>query len=128
MTTKKRTTKKAKFTVVTPFNYHEQPRAERDKDMGISATQPDQTMPLRQILERYSRGLPITGQVGEPEYYGEEIQGIDARSLDLTERQAIIDAGIQAQKQITIDRQIKEQEEEKEKEKEVEKQTEENEE
>ena len=107
--TRKKQPKNPKTTVINWFNYEEAPRPELDpkRDMGKSETLPDQTMPLREILERYSRGLPITGTVGEPEYYGEDGLGIDARSLDLTERQEIIDKGIQAQKQMTIDQPIR---------------------
>lgn len=48
-----------------------------------SMTVPDQTMSIRTILERYSRGLPIGGRTDE--YYDEDDTMPDYRTLDLTE-------------------------------------------
>jgi len=52
-----------------------------------SMTVPDQTMSIRTILERYSRGLPIGGRLDE--YYDEEDDLPDFRTLDLAERQEL---------------------------------------
>jgi len=52
-----------------------------------SLTVPDQTMSIRTILERYSRGLPIGGR--NDEYYDEEDDLPDPRTLDLAERQEL---------------------------------------
>jgi hypothetical protein len=51
-----------------------------------SLTVPDQTMSIRTILERYSRGLPVTGFTP---YYDEEDDLPDPRTLDLAERQEL---------------------------------------
>lgn len=51
---------------------------------GHSMTVPDQSMSLRTIIERFSRGLPITGTVAEPVYSETELPNI--KTLDLTER------------------------------------------
>ena len=48
-----------------------------------SMTVPDQTMSIRTILERYSRGLPIGGRLDE--YYDEDDTMPDYKTLDLTE-------------------------------------------
>jgi len=48
-----------------------------------SMTVPDQTMSIRIILERYSRGLPIGGRLDE--YYDEDDTMPDYKTLDLTE-------------------------------------------
>jgi len=48
-----------------------------------SMTVPDQTMSIRTILERYSRGLPVGGRLDE--YYDEDDTMPDYRTLDLTE-------------------------------------------
>ena len=53
-----------------------------------SMTIPDQTMSIRTILERHSRGLPIDG-VKIPIYEGEENDLPDWRRLDLAERQEL---------------------------------------
>lgn len=52
-----------------------------------SMTIPDQTMSIRTILDRYSRGLPIGGRVDE--YYDEDDTLPDFRTLDLAERQEL---------------------------------------
>jgi hypothetical protein len=52
-----------------------------------SLTVPDQTMSIREILQRYSRGLPIGGRLDV--YYDEEDDLPDPRTLDLAERQEI---------------------------------------
>lgn len=52
-----------------------------------SLTIPDQTMSLREILDRYSRGLPVDGMAGEPIYHGEEDEMPDFRRMDLAEIQ-----------------------------------------
>jgi len=48
-----------------------------------SMTVPDQTMSIRTILERYSRGLPVGGR--NDIYYDEDDTMPDYRTLDLTE-------------------------------------------
>lgn len=65
----------------TPYNAHLFPK-EREKNFGPSKTVPDQTMSLKTILERYSRGMPIEGQEGV--YNGEDIVP-DLRRMDLSE-------------------------------------------
>ncbi len=52
-----------------------------------SMTVPDQTMSIRTILERYSRGLPVGGRLDE--YYDEEDDLPDIKNLDLAERQEL---------------------------------------
>lgn len=51
-----------------------------------SLTIPDQTMSIRTIVDRYTRGLPVTGFT--PIYEGEEFIP-DPKTLDLTERQEL---------------------------------------
>jgi hypothetical protein len=53
-----------------------------------SLTIPDQTMSIRTILERHSRGLPIDG-VKTPIWEGEDNDLPDWRRLDLAERQEL---------------------------------------
>jgi len=54
-----------------------------------SMTVPDQTMSIRTILERYSRGLPIGGRLDE--YYDEDDNLPNPLTLDLAERQELAD-------------------------------------
>ncbi len=53
-----------------------------------SMTIPDQTMSIRTILERHSRGLPIDG-IKVPIWDGEENDLPDWRTLDLADRQEL---------------------------------------
>jgi hypothetical protein len=53
-----------------------------------SATIPDQTMSVRELLQRYANGLPLGGGK-EPIFEGEDGDGIDPRRLDLAERQEL---------------------------------------
>lgn len=54
-----------------------------------SLTVPDQTMSIRTILERHSRGLPIGGRIDL--YYDEDDDLPDPRTLDLAERQELVE-------------------------------------
>jgi hypothetical protein len=49
-----------------------------------SMTIPDQTMSIRKIVDRYTRGLPVSGFT--PIYDGEEFYMPDPKTLDLVER------------------------------------------
>lgn len=51
-----------------------------------SATVPDQSMTVKEILNRFARGLPLGGQ-RVPVFDGEEDDMPDIRTLDLAERQ-----------------------------------------
>lgn len=70
--------------VKTPLNYNYK-NNNYFKTTLPSCTVPDQTMSLKTLLERNSRGLPITGQEKEPQYYGDENPPINPKTLDLTE-------------------------------------------
>lgn len=54
-----------------------------------SITIPDQSMSIKTILERYARGLPVGGRLDE--YYDEEDTLPDPRTLDLAERQELVE-------------------------------------
>lgn len=49
-----------------------------------SLTIPDQNMSIREIIDRYSRGLPVTSFT--PVYEGEDFDLPDPKTLDLVER------------------------------------------
>lgn len=53
-----------------------------------SLTQPDQTLSIREILTRFTRGIPMEGKVP---IFSDEYT-VDPRRLDLTEIQAELDA------------------------------------
>lgn len=69
----------------TNYNMSGDDQTKPRKIFGISKTLPDQTMDLKTILDRYARGLPITGNSQQPIYEGEEGFAIDPRTLDLSE-------------------------------------------
>lgn len=50
-----------------------------------SQTIPDQTMSLKEIIERHTRGLPTLGK--EPIYHGEDIEIPNFATMDLAEQQ-----------------------------------------
>lgn len=61
-------------------------RKVKQTDYGISKTIPDDSLTMRQLIDRYARGLEIEGK--RESFFdeeGEEAQGIDIRKLDLTE-------------------------------------------
>lgn len=73
-------------TVRNSLNYQFPTKGE--VNTAPSSTIPDQTMTMREILERYARGLPIeAGKV--PIYEGDEDYIPDPRTLDLAERQQL---------------------------------------
>lgn len=66
---------------------HARERKYKETDQP-SCTVPDQTMSLRTLLDRYSRGLPIGGIKGAPLYDDQEIAyGINLKTLDLIDLQ-----------------------------------------
>lgn len=73
--------------IKTTMNSHEF-QSQYEKNYSPSLTIPDQTLSIRQILERHSRGLPIEGW-REPIWDGEDNDLPDIRTLDLAERQEL---------------------------------------
>jgi hypothetical protein len=58
-----------------------------------SCTIPDQTMSLQVLISRYARGLPISGKLPEPDngLAPDDILNVNLKTLDLTERAALLD-------------------------------------
>lgn len=54
------------------------------KNYSPSKTIPDQTLSLRELLDRYARGIPIEGEK-TPIYHGDEIEMPDLKTMDLSE-------------------------------------------
>ena len=48
-----------------------------------SQTVPDQSLTMRQLLDRYAKGLPLEAK--EPVYYGEDTEIPNFKKMDLTE-------------------------------------------
>lgn len=63
------------------------PQEQGEINTRPSITIPDQSMTVREILDRHSRGIPITGQ-GVPQFLGDEYAP-NAKMLDLTEIHAM---------------------------------------
>ncbi len=63
-------------------------KSDGEKNTLPSLTVPDQSLTIRQIMERYARGLPLEGQ-RVPIYEGEDEDNYlpDPRTLDLSERE-----------------------------------------
>lgn len=68
--------------ILNPLNYHERVKVYEISELP-HMTVPDQTMSLRTILDRYARGLPVTGNDLEPKYYDEEFPNV--ATLDLVD-------------------------------------------
>lgn len=70
------------------------------KPIGVSKTIPDQTMSIRELVDRFARGLPVTGNVNEPQYMDPDdpMSGINPKSLDLSE---LNDLKLEAKQTIT---------------------------
>lgn len=68
------------------YNYKDFPGV---KNSGISLTEPDQALSIREILQRYAHGAPLS--LEKQPYYDsenedmEESQGLHPSSLDLTD-------------------------------------------
>lgn len=73
--------------VFNALNAHEREKKHRVFTQP-SQTVPDQTMSIKEILERYAKGLPIGGGL-DPIYEEEETNGINPRTLDLVDIQEI---------------------------------------
>lgn len=53
-----------------------------------SKTIPDQTMSIKELMDRYARGLPLSGTNRVPIYDGDDdiLQGVNPATLDISER------------------------------------------
>lgn len=74
-----------KYAIKNPYNAQDFPKFQ-EVNHKPSMTVPDQTMSLKQLLDRYRRGLPVIGNDSEPIYYGEEGMDLpDLKKMDLSE-------------------------------------------
>lgn len=60
-----------------------------EQNNQASMTVPDQTMPIREILDRYARGLPLDN-LKTPVYNGEDDDFPDLSKMDLADREQYI--------------------------------------
>lgn len=74
-----------KTKIVTPYSYEYNPDKHRVFETA-SKTVPGQTMSLREILDRYARGMKPVGNPNPPQFYDEDIPPVNIGTLDLTER------------------------------------------
>lgn len=77
--------------VRTQFNSHEFPK-NHEINNSPTMTIPDQTMSMRELVQRYTRGLPLDQKT--PVYVTDEeniddLDMVDFKRLDLSERQEI---------------------------------------
>lgn len=87
-TTKKTRVRKWK----TQYNAEEFPKG-YEKPRGVSLTIPDQSMSLKTLLERFTRGLPLPSAsgYGAEQYYGDdEDYMINPATLDISEKHELI--------------------------------------
>lgn len=96
------------------FNREERPI--REYTVTPSLTVPDQSMTIREILERYARGLPLeAGKV--PIYHGEDNPTVDLNAMELTDRmdfiQETMEKGEKAKKDLDEQKQARKKKKEK---------------
>lgn len=86
-------TKVNSYKVRTPYNRPSSGSIGK-KFIGLSLTVPDQAMSVQTLLERHSKGLPLSVHQHTPFYDedGVESTGISLRNLDLTELQELREA------------------------------------
>ena len=65
-------------------NYKPSPGVINDQ---VSMTIPDETMSIREILHRHVRGLPMDGKDPKTAIWDDQSNGINPKTLDLTEIQ-----------------------------------------
>lgn len=70
------------------YNYNPK-LAKREIFRKPGLTVPDQTMSIKEIMERFARGIPMENIAKVPIYDGEENQLPDAKTLDLSEIQQL---------------------------------------
>lgn len=58
---------------------------------GVSLTVPNQALSIKEIMDRFSRGLPINEPVKIPIYHGDDEFYPDPRKMDLAEREMLIE-------------------------------------
>lgn len=75
------------------FNREEFP-TDHEVNTKPSETIPDQTMSIREIMERYARGLPISG-AKVPVYHGEDEFIPNPKTIDLADMEAMKKAAAQ---------------------------------
>jgi hypothetical protein len=73
------------------MQFFNRPPTDAEKFFQVSKTQPDQSMTVRELLERNKRGLPLSGQQ-HPVYHGDEEIMPDLKKMDLSEIAALRDA------------------------------------
>lgn len=57
----------------------------------ISETVPDQSLTIREIMNRYAKGLPLGGHDLNEAIYDEESEGVNPNTLDLVDIQEIME-------------------------------------
>lgn len=76
---------------ITQFNYKKEAK-QLYKEFGESQTIPDQTMSIRQILQRYASGQPLDVYNQGEAIWDEEGSGINPKTLDLSELHEYFDS------------------------------------
>lgn len=68
-----------------------------EKTVGPSLTVPDQAMSLKQIMDRFAKGIPMNQLTNREPIYtnNDESQGIPIERLDLAERQQLMEENAQ---------------------------------
>lgn len=69
----------------TQYNNHEHPKVANEKGDIKGKSMPEQSLTIRQMLERQRLGMPVMGNIKVPVYHPEEVFIPDFNSMDLAE-------------------------------------------
>jgi len=106
--------KKIKFR--TPFTY-EMEKGSINKEPSLF--EPDQTMSIREIMERFARGLPIAEGMSKNPVYLDEEELPDLRKMDLADQEEYLRENAEKiselrqklQEQVEVQEEVKEEKE-----------------
>jgi len=75
--------------IITKSNYNHLMYTETLSDELV--TEPDKSIPMRELVRRFTKGLPL-GAIAKPaQFFGTETDGVILEHMDLADRQAYIE-------------------------------------
>lgn len=74
-----------------------------EKNDGVSLTVPDQSMTVRQLVQRYASGLPLTGTHRVGLYHGDDTPFPNFEQMDFAEQREVINAAKEEMEAIKVE-------------------------
>lgn len=69
----------------TMYNNADHPKVKNEKGVILGKTMPEQSLTIRQMLDRQRLGMPVMGSIKVPVYHGEEVFIPDFNKMDMAE-------------------------------------------